>query len=112
MLGGGAIGPQSLRGKASLGNDSPFAPAYPTTDTSVPQREKNLAEAKQLAEAAGLKPGTTVTLTTERYLEIPEFAVLVQNAAKEIGLRIELTILDQGAYYGDAVFGKSTGSIP
>ena len=52
-------------------------------------------------------PGTKVTLTTERYLEIPEFAVLIQNAVKEIGLEIELNILDQGAYYGEAVFGKS-----
>ena len=96
-----------MKGKASLGNDSPFAAAYPTTDPSVPQRERDLAQAKQLAEAAGLKPGTKVTLTTERYLEIPEFAVLIQNAVKEIGLEIELNILDQGAYYGEAVFGKS-----
>ena len=96
-----------MKGKASLGNDSPFAAAYPTTDPSVPQRERDLAQAKQLAEAAGLMPGTKVTLTTERYLEIPEFAVLIQNAVKEIGLEIELNILDQGAYYGEAVFGKS-----
>ena len=96
-----------MKGKASLGNDSPFAAAYPTTDPSVPQRERDLAQAKQLAEAAGLKPGTKVTLTTERFLEIPEFAVLIQNAVKEIGLEIELNILDQGAYYGEAVFGKS-----
>lgn len=96
-----------MKGKAAIGNDSPFAAVYPTTDLTVPQREKNLAEAKQLAEAAGLKPGTKVTLTTERYLEIPEFAVLIQNAVKEIGLEIELNIMDQGAYYGDAVFGKS-----
>ena len=96
-----------MKGRASLGNDSPFAAAYPTTDPSVPQRERDLAQAKQLAEAAGLKPGTKVTLTTERFLEIPEFAVLIQNAVKEIGLEIELNILDQGAYYGEAVFGKS-----
>ena len=33
--------------------------------------------------------------------------MLIQNAVKEIGLEIELNILDQGAYYGEAVFGKS-----
>ena len=43
-----------MKGKAPLGNDSPFAAAYPSTDPSVPQREKNIAEAKQLMEAAGL----------------------------------------------------------
>jgi peptide/nickel transport system substrate-binding protein len=48
-----------------------------------------------------------VTLTTERYLEIPEYAQLIQNWVKEIGIELELNILDQGGYYGDAVFGKS-----
>ncbi|MFO1037556.1 MAG: ABC transporter substrate-binding protein [Geminicoccaceae bacterium] len=96
-----------MKGRAQVGNDSPFAAVYPSTDPTVPQREKNLAEAKQLAEAGGLKPGTKVTLTTERYLELPDYAVLIQNAVKEIGLEVELNVLDQGAYYGDAVFGKS-----
>jgi len=96
-----------MRGRASLGNDSPFAPVFPSTDTSVAQRQQDLTQAKQLMEAAGAGKGFKVTLTTERYLEIPEYAVLIQNAVKEIGIDLELTILDQGAYYGDAVFGKS-----
>jgi peptide/nickel transport system substrate-binding protein len=33
-------------GKADLGNDSPFAPLYPSTDTSVAQRAKNIDQAK------------------------------------------------------------------
>jgi len=33
--------------------------------------------------------------------------VLIQNAAKEIGLDIRPNLLDQSAYYGDAVYGKS-----
>jgi peptide/nickel transport system substrate-binding protein len=73
----------------------------------VPQRDKNIAEAKQLMEAAGLGGGTKVTLTTLHHLEIPQYAQLIQNAVKEIGIDMELKILDQGAYYGDAVFGKS-----
>ncbi|ATU95782.1 ABC transporter substrate-binding protein [Phyllobacterium zundukense] len=96
-----------MRGRASLGNDSPFAPVFPSTDTSVAQRQQDLTQAKQLMEAAGAGKGFKVTLTTERYLEIPEYAVLIQNAVKEIGIDLELNILDQGAYYGDAVFGKS-----
>ncbi len=96
-----------MKGKAEIGNDSPFAAAFPSTDPSVPQREKNIAEAKQLMEAAGMSGGFDVTLTTEKYLEIPDYAVLIQNAVKEIGGRIQLNILDQGAYYGDAVYGKS-----
>ncbi|ATU95011.1 ABC transporter substrate-binding protein [Phyllobacterium zundukense] len=96
-----------MRGHASLGNDSPFAPVYPSTDASVAQRQQDLTQANQLMEAAGVVKGFKVTLTTERFLEIPEYAVLIQNAVKEIGIDLELSILDQGAYYGDAVFGKS-----
>lgn len=96
-----------MKGRASPGNDSPFAPAYPSTDASVPQRKQDIAQAKQLMEAAGAGKGFKVTLTTERYLEIPEYAQLIQNWVKEIGIELELNILDQGAYYGDAVFGKS-----
>jgi peptide/nickel transport system substrate-binding protein len=96
-----------MKGRAQVGNDSPFAAAYPSTDPSVPQREKNIAEAKQLMEAAGMANGFKTTLTTEKYLEIPDYAVLIQNAVKEIGGDIELNVMDQGAYYGDAVYGKS-----
>ncbi|RWB56572.1 MAG: ABC transporter substrate-binding protein [Mesorhizobium sp.] len=96
-----------MKGRAQEGNDSPFAGVYPSTDASVPQREQDIAQAKQLMEAAGAGKGFKVTLTTERYLEIPEYAQLIQNWVKEIGIELDLNILDQGAYYGDAVFGKS-----
>lgn len=95
-----------MKGRAQIGNDSPFSPAYPSTDPSVPQREKNIAEAKELMAAAGMN-GFETTLTTEKYLEIPDYAVLIQNAVKEIGGNIKVNVLDQGAYYGDAVYGKS-----
>ncbi|MDX8530920.1 ABC transporter substrate-binding protein [Mesorhizobium sp. VK25A] len=96
-----------MKGRSALGNDSPFAAVYPSTDTSVPQRKQDIAQAKQLMEAAGAGKGFKMTLTTERYLEIPEYAQLIQNWVKEIGIELELNILDQSAYYGDAVFGKS-----
>ena len=95
-----------MKGRAQKGNDSPFAAVFPTTDKTVPQREKNIAEAKQLMEAAGMK-GFETTLTTEQYLEIPQYAQVIQSAVKEIGGNIKLNILDQGGYYGDAVYGKS-----
>lgn len=96
-----------MRDRAQIGNDSPFAAAFPSTDPSVAQRQKNIAEAKQLMEAAGMEAGFKTTLTTEQYLEIPDYAVLIQNAVKEIGGAIDINIMDQGAYYGDAVYGKS-----
>lgn len=96
-----------MRGKAQIGNDSPFMPAFPSTDSSVAQRQVDLAQAKQLLEAAGMADGFEVELTTEKYLEIPQYAQVIQNAVQAIGGNIKLNIMDQGAYYGDAVPGKS-----
>ncbi|CAN7142561.1 ABC transporter substrate-binding protein [Mesorhizobium amorphae] len=96
-----------MKGRASLGNDSPFASVYPSTDTSVPQRKQDIAQAKQLMQAAGVGTGFKVTLTNGRLAEIPAYAQLLQNWVKEIGIELDLNIMDQGAYYGDAVFGKS-----
>lgn len=96
-----------MRGRAQLGNDSPFAPVYPSTDTSVAQRQLDLTQARQLLEAAGIKEGQKITLTTQRYQEIPEYAQLIQNFVKEIGIDMQLDVMDSGTYYGEAVFGKS-----
>jgi peptide/nickel transport system substrate-binding protein len=96
-----------LRGRAKIGNDSPFAAIFPSSDPSVPQRKQDLAQARQLLEAAGVGKGFKVTLTTENWLEIPQYAQLVQSAAKQVGIEIALKIEEQDAYYGDAVYGKS-----
>jgi peptide/nickel transport system substrate-binding protein len=94
-------------GLADLGNDSPFAPLYPSTDASVPQREQDIEQAKQLLADAGAE-GFTVQLDTWDGFEIPDLAQLVKSAAAEIGVTINLKITDAATYYGDGVFGKST----
>ena len=96
-----------FRGLAEVGNDSPFAPVYPMTDKTIPQRDQDIRQAKQLMEAAGVPKGFKVTLTTERYIEIPDYAVLIQNFAKAVGIQITLNVESQDAYYGKAVFGQS-----
>jgi len=96
-----------FQGRAEVGNDSPFAPVFPSTDTSVEQRKMDLAKAKELLAAAGVPNGFKAKLTTENYLEIPQYAVLIQNACKKIGIDIELNVEAQDAYYGKAVFGSS-----
>ena len=60
-----------FKGFADLGNDSPFAPVFPSTDTSVPQRAEDIAKAKSLLAAAGHSSGFTTQLITEDFLEIP-----------------------------------------
>jgi len=96
-----------FHGLADIGNDSPFAPIFPSTNKSVPQRAKNIAKAKALLAAAGLSGGTELTLTTEQVQEIPDYAVLIQNAAAEIGVKINLKIETSAAYYGQATYGNS-----
>ena len=96
-----------FRGRADLGNDSPFAPVFPSTDTSVPQRHQDIRQARELMAAGGLAKGFKVRLTTEKFIEIPDYVVLIQNAVKPIGVEIELNIESQDAYYGKAVFGQS-----
>lgn len=96
-----------FRGKATPGNDSPFAPIYPSTDPTVRQRRKDLRAARELMAAAGHADGFAVTLTTERFQEIPDYAVVVQNAVKAIGIDLTLNVEDQAAFYGRATFGQS-----
>jgi peptide/nickel transport system substrate-binding protein len=96
-----------FRGLAVPGNDSPFAPVYASTDASVPQRQQDIREAKALMEAAGLSNGFAVTLTAERFQEIPDYAVVVQNALKQIGITVKLNVEDQSTYFGRASFGQS-----
>jgi peptide/nickel transport system substrate-binding protein len=98
-----------FRGRASVGNDHPFAPVFPSSDLSVAQRRIDIARAKQLLAQAGHPNGieSTLTLTTEKFMEIPDLAVVVQNAAKEIGMRLQLKVESQSLYYGSGTFGKS-----
>ncbi len=100
-----------MKGRAQKGNDSPFAAAFPSTDQSVPQREKNIAEAKQLMEAAGLK-GFEVTLTTENYLEIPAYAQVIQNAVKESAVTSSSTSSTRAPITGMLSTASRSGWIP
>jgi peptide/nickel transport system substrate-binding protein len=96
-----------FKGYADLGNDSPFAPVFPSTDTSVPQRAQDIAKAKSLLAAAGHSSGFTAQLITEDFLEIPQYAQIVVQAAKSIGVTIKLKVESSSAYYGKATFGNS-----
>jgi peptide/nickel transport system substrate-binding protein len=96
-----------FRGRAAPGNDSPFAPIFAATDPSVPQRAQDLAQARELLAAAGVPNGFKARLTTERFQEMPDYAVVIQNALRKIGVDLALNVEDQSAYYGRAVFGSS-----
>jgi peptide/nickel transport system substrate-binding protein len=96
-----------FKGFADLGNDSPFAPVFPSTNTSVPQRKKDLAKAKSLLSAAGHGSGFKTQLIGNDMLEIPQYAQIVAEAAKTIGVNINVKIESSSVYYGKATFGNS-----
>ena len=96
-----------FKGLADIGNDSPFAPVFPSTNTSVPQRAKDIAKAKSLLSAAGHPNGFSATLTGEVFQEIPNYAQIVQAQAKAIGVHLNLNIEAQPKYYGNYLFGTS-----
>jgi peptide/nickel transport system substrate-binding protein len=96
-----------FNGLADIGNDSPFAPVFPSTNTSVAQRTQNIAKAKSLLSAAGHPNGFSATLTGEIFQEIPQYAQIVQQMAKAIGVHLTLKIEAQPTYYGNFLFGTS-----
>lgn len=96
-----------FKGRAVVGNDSPFAPIFPSTNPSAPQRRIDVARAKRLLADAGHPNRIAVTLTTEKFMEIPDLAVVLQNEAKAIGIDLALKVESQSQYYGKGTFGNS-----
>jgi peptide/nickel transport system substrate-binding protein len=96
-----------FKGQAALGNDSPFAPVFPSTNTSVAQRTQNIAKAKALLSAAGHANGFSTQLIGNDTLEIPSYGQIIAQAAKAIGVTIHTKFEPSGTYYGKATFGNS-----
>lgn len=90
-----------VNGFAALGNDSPMAPGFATTDKSVAQRAKDIAKAKSLLAAAGKPDGFDVTLATWGRADLTLLAQVVKQSAKDIGINVTIDIADQdgSAYY-------------
>jgi peptide/nickel transport system substrate-binding protein len=96
-----------LATKSDYGNDSPFAPLYPSTVKSVPQRQRDLAEAKALLAAAGKPNGFSVPVNTSNDFELPDLAQVLQDNVLSAGIRLSITASDLGTYYGSSKFGTS-----
>jgi peptide/nickel transport system substrate-binding protein len=68
----------------------------------VPQRQQDYDKAKQLLADAGHSGGINVELTTEQFLEIPQYAQFIQQQCKPAGINVKLNVEDQGTFYGSA----------
>jgi peptide/nickel transport system substrate-binding protein len=98
-----------FNGFADVGNDSPFAPVYPSTNKRVPQRHKDLVTAKKLMAQAGFAKGFSIKLTTEKTGEIPQLAQIFQSSVKPLGIKMSLEILTATAYFAGTQTGPPTG---
>jgi peptide/nickel transport system substrate-binding protein len=96
-----------LAGKGLLANDSPFSPVFHSTDTSIPQRTRNIAMAKQLLSAAGHPNGFSTQLVTEIYQEIPALAQVMKADMAKAGINAGLKVETQTQYYGKSTIGNS-----
>jgi peptide/nickel transport system substrate-binding protein len=67
---------------------------------SIPQRKQDYAAAKKLLADAGHPNGFSATLTTENFLEIPQYAEFIQQQLKPAGINVTLNVEDQNTYYG------------
>ncbi|MCY7303592.1 MAG: ABC transporter substrate-binding protein, partial [Thermoleophilia bacterium] len=84
---------------ADIGNDSPFAPVYPSTNLSVPQREKNIPLAKKLLAQAGYARGFKVPFIVQKNGEMPQLAQIMQRAAKAIGVNLALQLQTDAQFF-------------
>jgi len=97
-----------FKGLSDLGNDNPWAPAFPST-VKLPQRHKDLRTARQLMAAAGYHKGFSIQLTTEQTGEIPQLAQILQRSVKAIGIKMSLQILTATAYFAGTQSGPPSG---
>jgi peptide/nickel transport system substrate-binding protein len=95
---------------ADIGNDTPWAPVYPSTvgAPDVPQRAQDIPTAKQLMSAAGFANGFAITLTTEQTGEIPQLAQILKSSVKQIGIDMTLNIETSTLYFGGK-YGNGSG---
>jgi peptide/nickel transport system substrate-binding protein len=89
-------------GNANVGNDNTFAPIYKFSPKNIPQRSQDYAKAKSLLAAAGHSGGITVpTLIVEEFLDVPEYAQLLQQQAKGAGINFQLHQESQSIFYNN-----------
>ncbi len=96
-----------LSGYGTVANDTPFGPRFPSSNLTLPQREQDIAKAKQLLAAAGHSSGISAPLFTEVYQEIPQLATVIKENAALAGITFDLKIESQSLYYGKATYGNS-----
>jgi len=85
-------------GRGTVGNDTVFSNLYPIAP-ELPQRAQDYAKAKQLLADAGHPDGLTLTLTTEQYVEVPQYAQLIKAQCEPAGIKVNLDTISYADWY-------------
>ena len=94
-----AINEALFEGKSIVGNDTFFqTPPYPGQPPTV-ARMQDHAKAKQLIADAGYPDGLDITLTTEDYLEVPQFAQLIKAQCEPAGINVTIDMIAYEEWY-------------
>ncbi|MBU2983237.1 ABC transporter substrate-binding protein [Lentibacter algarum] len=91
-----------LRGYGSLGNDMPINAAYPLFDTSIEQREFDLAKAAEHYKASG-HDGSPIILRTAdgAFPGAVDAAALFQQTAAQAGIPLEIKREPNDGYWSE-----------
>ncbi len=99
-----AINKAVFQGLATPGRDTPVGPLYGdlfTDKTNLPKRD--VAAAKKLLADAGYPDGIKFDLAVPQGEQnADELAQVLQAQWKEAGINVEIKLIDQSVYYGDA----------
>lgn len=82
-------------GRVAVG---PIGPNVKYSDKSIPGHEYNVEKAKQLLKEAGLEKGFKTTIWTNEKKERVDMATIMQSQLKEVGIEVEIKVLEWGAY--------------
>jgi peptide/nickel transport system substrate-binding protein len=92
----------STGGHGILGNDIPVPSFSKWYNKTLPQRERDVAKAKQLLAEAGYKNGLDLTLYTSTGRPgMEEAAVAFRESAKDAGIRVRLESVDITRLYSE-----------
>ena len=90
-----------LQGRGLIGNDHPI-PAFNGFAKDIPQRQQDIARAKELLAEAGYPDGLDVTLTSSTVRAgMMESAVAFQEMAKDAGINVEINRVPPDNYWGE-----------
>lgn len=90
-------------GKVAVG---PIGPNVLYSDKTLERHEYNVEKAKELLKEAGFENGFKTTLWTNEKKERVDMATIMQSQLKEVGIDLEIKVLEWGAYLDGLAKGE------